>query len=280
MKIKLTLGIIFLILMAMVVHSIVTVRYINPIDEFYLIKGGTGNITFIVNATPSGISGIIKNISLYHNISGTWGVNFTDQTIATIGTATSRQFLVANTSIFSSDLTDGLVFIWNAVACDNKSSFIEEDVALVPDVFTVFDNYTDGSCGTGNLSCVVITAGRGRVINYPLSSLDGVANTTSEGLLTGACKLNGSTDGYFYCNQTITNYNYTGVILSTETLITSSVKVNYTITTAAKCRFVGANRTVYVEDSPDVTLIVPSDNGYVTDGTILFNYNVTGDSAT
>lgn len=284
---KITLSLIFLMISMSIVYSL-TVEYISPADEFYLIKGGVvmGDIIFEANASPIGATGIIINFSLYHNISGTWGVNYTNDTTATIATETNRIFPSSDTSIFSVDLSDGFVFNWNVYACDNISIFYNEDVSLDSDIYVIYDNYTnttgDGYC-VRNSSCLnaeIITAGRGQVINYPLSSLDGVDNTTGDwsANINTDCTLNGSSNGYFYCNQTRKTYNGTDGRISTIALITSSVKVNYTI--SSTCRFVGANRTVYVEDAPNVTLIAPSDNSYVDDGTILFNYNVTGDSDT
>ena len=283
-KTNLTFSMILLtVLMSLLAYAIVTVEYVNPIDEFTLIKEGAvmENITFEGNATPSGSTGTIQNMTLWTNISGTWKANFTNDTISTIGLKTNRIFASENTSIFSADLTDGLVFIWNVEACDNISQFYNEDVSLSPNVFTIFDNYTnttgDGLCNSSCNNAEIILAGRGRVINYPVSTLDGVANTTGEGL-PGACTLNGSDNGYFRCNQTRENYNGSDGLLSTQNLITSSVKVNYTI--SSTCRFVGANRTVFVEDAPNVTLNSPSDSSFSQDSTITFNFTVTGDSDT
>ncbi len=274
-----------MVLMTMIVYSLVTVKYDSPIDEFYLIKDGAvmGNISFSANATPSGSTGVIMNISLYHNISGTWGVNYTNDTTATISTETNRIFSNPETSINSGDLSDGLVFIWNAYACDNISSFYNEDISLNSDVFTIFDNYTnltgDGLCVAAEnyTNCIIITAGRGRVANYPVSTLDQVMNTTAEDISTG-CKLNGSTDGFFYCNQTLETYNSSGILLSTEALSTSSVKANYTI--SSTCRFIDTNRTVYVEEAPLVTIDNPADNSYSASTTVTIGLNVTGDSST
>ena len=283
---KIILILFVMVLMSILVNSLIT-EYISPPDEFYLIKGGAvmGNISFEVNTTPTGVGGTIQNVSLYHNISGTWGRNYTNDTDGTLATETYRLFSGAtvNMSIFSVDLTDGLVFIWNALSYDNVSSFISEDITLDADVFTVYDNNTNltghGLCSSNasNRNCITITAGRGRVVNYPISSLDGVANTTDEALI-GRCTLNGSNEGYFRCNQTQKTYNYSGTLLSTENFITSSVKVNYTI--SYLFRFVSANRTVHVEDAPNITINYPSNNGYSNSSTITVNYTVRGDSAT
>ena len=276
---------ILIILMAILVCAL-SVEYISPIDDFYLIKDigyGRNTTYFEANATPTGTSGNIINMSFYHNISGTFGVNYTNDTVGTVATETNRIFPSSDTSISLADLSDGLVFIWNIDACDNITKFYNEDVALVSDVYVIYDNYSnttgDGYC-VRNSSCLhaeIITAGRGQVTNYPLSSLDGVFNTTGE-LLPGACTLNGSTNGYFYCNQTRKNYNGTDGLRSTEALITSSVKVNYTI--SSSCKFIGANRTVYVEDAPSITLTYPSDSSYTSDGTIPINFTVSGDEDT
>ncbi len=267
--------ILLMILMAMIVHSVVTGNLVRPADEFYLIKGGStmGNISFEANATPSGASGNITNVSLYHNISGTWGVNYTNTTDAASGVEVNIIFAAHATSILSDELSNGLVFDWNIYACDNITKFYNEDVSLNSDEFVIFDNYTT-TCGSNCSNSEIVTAGRGRVSNYPVSTLDGVANTTDEGI--SGCQLNGSTDGFFYCNQTRKTYNGSDGLLSTVNLITSSVKVNYTI--SSSCRFLGANRTVFVEDAPTITLNLPTDSSYDTDGTISINFSVTGDS--
>lgn len=275
-----------MILMAMLVYSIVTVEHTHPDDDFYLIRGGgaMGNLTFIANATPVGASGAIQNVSLYHNISGTWGLNSTELTVGASGTEVERQFMsVTNTSIYSGDLSDGLVFDWNIYACDNITKFYFEDVSLDSDVFTTYDNRTNttghGLCIANSSNCVVVTAGRGQVVHYPISTLDGVVNTTrlNESLVS-YCTLNGSSEGYFRCNQTRTTYNGSGDVVSTEALITSSVKVNYTI--SSSCRWGSVNRTVYVEDAPSITFNYPANNAYLNDSTVTINYTITGDSST
>ncbi len=55
------------------------------------------------------------------------------------------------------------------------------------------------------------------------------------------------------------------------------MKVNYTI--SSTCRFIGSNRTVYVEDAPSITLNSPSDSGYSTSSTLTINYTVIGDAS-
>ena len=288
MKIKLILSLIFLIILVSIVYSFVNTEYVRPIDEFYLIIGGTvmSNITLEINATPTGSSGVIDNVTLYHNISGTWGINYTNNSVGTVATETNRIFASTANSIFSEDLSDGLVFIWNAIACDNISQFYNEDVSLSPDVFTIFDNYTNttghGFCNSTSVCqhAEIITAGRGQLVNYPVLTLDGTMNTTGIALNSSGglgCTLNGSVDGFFRCNQTRTNYNGSG-LLSTENLITSSVKINYTI--SSTCRWAGANRTVFVEDAPVINLVSPADDVYAANKTIVFSYNVTGDSDT
>ena len=285
MKIKLTLEIIFLILIAMIVNSVVLVEYDSPIDEFYLIKGGAvmEDIVFKINASPTTPSGNIANISLYHNISGTFVVNYTNATPSTTGAETNRIFLNNDTSINSKDLADGLVFVWNGYACDNITNITNEDVSLSPDVFVIYDNNTNttghGLCTPSEnyTNCITITAGRGQVVHYPVNILGGVMNTT--GLeINDACILNGSTNGYFRCNQTRKTYNSSDGLLLTENLITSSVKVNYTL--SSTCRFAGLNRTVYVEDAPNITLSSPANASYDTDGEITINFTVKGDSDT
>ncbi len=276
MKKKLLISMIFLmVLMAFVVHSVVTGEKSNPVDGFYWIIGGSvmGNTSFNGNATPSGATGNIQNISLYHNISGTWGVNSTNHTVGTIGTTTLRTFDQGNTSIYAGDLTDGSSFSWNLYACDNVTKFYDETVALSSDELTIFDNYTT-TCGSTCGNAVIVTAGRGRLSNYPLSSLDRITNTTNEGI--SGCVLNDSTNGYFYCNQTTKTYNGSVGLLSTANMITSSVILNYTI--SSSCRFLGANRTVYVEDAPTVNLVEPADAAVLNDSTVLFYYNVSGDA--
>ncbi len=277
-KLKLTLSMIFLIaLMSVIAYAIVTVEYVQPADEKILIKSGTieGNITFEANSTPSGFAGNITNMTLWTNISGTWKANYTNDTTSTMGAETNRIFDYSDTSIFSGNLADELNFKWNVQACDNKTEFIEEDVVLQPDFYTILDNTT----ATPNNYSVIVTAGRGRVINYPLISIDDVGNTTG-GQMNAGCVING-TDGYFYCNQTINVYNSTGGFRYAENLIEgNTVKVNYTITSEAACRFVGNNRTVSVQDAPSVTLNSPDDNAFDDDGTIVFNFTVTGDSDT
>ncbi len=274
-KIKLTLSMIFLILMSILVYSLV-VDYVIPIDEFYLIKDGAvmGDIIFEVNATPTGLSGIIHNVTLYTNLSGTWQLNYTNDTTAVMATITNRIFLGSNLSILSKDLPDGLVFIWNALACDNISKFYYEDVSLDADKLVVFNNYT-GACANCS-NAVIITAGKGRLSYYPTATLDGAMNTTRLSL-NNSCVLNysDSIDGFFYCNQTRKTYNSSDGLLKTENLISSTVKINYTINST--CRFAGVNRTVYVEDAPSINLTSPIDNSY-KNGTILFGYNVSGDS--
>ncbi len=282
---KKTISFIFLtILMSILVYAIARVEYDNPIDDFYLIKGGAvmGNITFEANATPTGSTGIILNMSLYTNASGVWGINYTNASTAIMATKTNRVFPANDTHLYSADLPDGLVFIWNVGTYDNITVFIEEDVSLDADLFVTFDNYSNatghGICNSTCENALIITAGRGQVSNYPVASLDGVANTTlTDESITQNCSLYDSAYGTIQCNQTRKTYNGTGLIL-TESLITSTVKVNYTIESTS--RFVSSNRTVYVEDAPYITLISPSNNGYSATSTILFNYNVTGDSDT
>ncbi len=271
-----------IILMSILVYAL-SVEYINPIDEFYLIKEGgvMGNITFEVNSTPTGASGAIMNVTLYHNISGTFKINFTDTTIITTSIEVNTTFPSENTSIFSKDLLDGSVFVWNTYVCDNVTSFYNEDVFLdAPDVFTIFDNYTnltgDGLCDVNCTNSFIVTAGRGRLVNYPVLTLDGVENTTGE--ILSACILNGSTDGYFRCNQTKTTYNGSGNTILTEVISTSSVRVNYTI--SSSCSFIGSNRTVYVEDAPVITVNNPTTGGYSDSETVDINITVTGDDAT
>ncbi len=279
---KITLSIIFLILMSILVYSIVQVGYISPDDGKTLILGGAveGNLSFEVNATPTGSTGVIDNATLYTNISGTWSANFTNLTDGTVGLISNRLFPGGNSniSIFSRNLVDGSVFIWNVYACDNISIFYNETVSLTSEEYTIFDNVTSSACTAANnaTNCIIITAGRGQLANYPVSTLDATFNNTGGAPLAGACTLNGSNEGFFYCNQTRRTYNGSGDSLQNDTLITSSVKASYTI--SSSCRFVGENRTVYVEDAPSVTLNLPADSGYDSDGTIAINFSVTGDS--
>ncbi|KKN24753.1 hypothetical protein LCGC14_0891790, partial [marine sediment metagenome] len=279
MKKKLIISLILMILMSMLVYSLVVVKYVSPADEFYLLRGSStmGNLSFTANATPNGVGGNITNMSLYHNISGTWLLNYTNDTSSTVGAITTRIFKPNDISIISADLTDGLVFIWNVYACDNVSFFPEEDVSLQSDIFTVYDNYTNQT-GINFSTATVVTAGRGRVTNFPLSSIDGVINTTGE-VLVGYCAINGSAEGYFYCNQTRKTYNGSDGLLTTEDLISSSVKVNYTIDST--CRFNGANRTVFVEDAPSITLNLPTTDTVDAYGdNITVNFSVTSDTDT
>ncbi len=280
MKLKLTLGIIFMVLLMSVVYSIVVVDYVTD-DEFYFLRGAGIDAVFEVNATPSGPLGIIQTATLWTNLTGTWEANFTNATNGTIGTKINRKFLDTETSIYLLNLTDGLVFIWNVYACDNISNFTREDISLDENVYVIFDNYTnttgDGFCNASCSDAHIIKAGRGRVVNYPLASIDGVENTTTDEDISGNCAINGSADGYFYCNQTREDYNGTD-LLATSTLITSSVNVNYTIDSV--CRFVGTNQTAYVEDAPNITLIRPLNGSYDADGDIDIQFAVTGDSDT
>ena len=277
MKKKIILSLFLMILMSMIVYSIVKVEYTSPIDDFYLIKGGgvMGNISFGINATPNALGGTIANATLWTNFSGTWMANFTNTTGGTVNTKQYYLFAAGdNKTFYSEDFADGLVFIWNVQVYDNVTSFTAETVPLTSAEFTTFDNYSTG-CVPSSKICIVVTAGRGRLVNYPVSALDGIANDTIGGFTPGQCSLNGSNDGFFYCNQTKITYNGTGTIVSTEILITPYVKVNYTIT--SNYRFAGANRTVYVEDAPSITLNLPTDSSYDSDTTININITVSGD---
>ncbi|KKN53828.1 hypothetical protein LCGC14_0598540 [marine sediment metagenome] len=268
------------------VNAIVSVKYITPDDGFYLIKGGgvTGNISFEINASPSSLSGSLQNATLWTNISGTWSANYTNYTAQAINTAIIYRFHHNGTNIFSRDLTDGLVFVWNVIVYDNITIFPSESVAMDTEGYgMVFDNHTnttgDGLCVNPGTDCnysIRVRGSKGFLANSPVNSIFAVKNSTGE-MITGACNMTNLATGQFYCNQTIQVWNGTAT-QAKQTLTTSVVTANYSIVLNA--RFAGANRTVYVEDAPTITLNLPLDNGYDSDGTVPINITVVGDGDT
>ena len=192
-KIKLITFMLFItILLAMVIYANVVAEQISPEDEFYGIKGGnvdTDNITFIINGTPSSVDANITNITIWTNISGTWKANYTNDTSGTAGEKVNRIFPLTDTSIFN--LSNGLRYVWGAQVCDNKSFFIDESINLDTNAFgIVFDN-TSSDCGVGGCNYTVkIEAGIGHTSNFPVSTLDGVSNSTTGNGMSGACMLN------------------------------------------------------------------------------------------
>ncbi len=283
-KMKLSILMLFILIVSSVlVYSRLLSEPLSPIDEFYAIKGGTlelGNITFSINATPSHESAAIQNVTLWTNISGTWESNFTNVTAGAVNTKVNRLFFPTNTSIFSRNLADGLVFIWGVQICDNKTNFLDESVNLLSGGGgIIFDNHTnttgDGLCEQPECnSSTIVRAASGFLSNFPVSSLDGAFNSTSGNLLPGACKLNDSSTGLFYCNETVETYNAT-VLVKTETIIESNINVNYTVVDT--CRF-SVNRTIFVEDAPTITLNSPATSAFSSTQTVTLNITVSGDS--
>lgn len=244
-KISITSIIIFT-LCAFLVYGIVTGEYLSPSEGYYAIRGGgvMPNITFEINTTPNGASGVIDNATLYHNISGTWGANYTNTTNGTVGTETNRIFPPRDTLMNLNTLTDGLIFSWNVYACDNISMFYNEPVML--------------------------SGGKGGVSNYPVSAINGIMNDSGTSVGTSVCNLT-STTGRLSCNQSTTNTS--GV---TKYLLTPNILVNYTI--SSTCRFIGSNRTIYVEDSPSITINSPTTSTYSDSEDVDVNITVYGDS--
>jgi hypothetical protein len=240
MKSKIPLSILILLVLSISVYSVQTGLYTPP-DNFYWIIGGVvmANNTFTVNATPLG-TGLIKNVTLYSNVSGSWTNEYVNNTAGTAGAKVTRIFLENNTGISTATISDGMVFIWNAYSCDNAS---------------IFDNEP-----------VMLSGGKGGLSNYPVSSVRGIMNDTGTSVGTGACNLTAST-GRLSCNQT------SGV----SELLTPIILVNYTL--SSTCRYAGANRTVYVEDAPAITINAPATSSYSTSENVNVNITVVGDSA-
>ena len=168
-KTKLISSMIFLmILLSVLVYAATTTNLDKPEDDFYLIKGGAimGNLTFNGTGIPTPVTGNISNMTLYTNISGTWQQNYSNNSGGVVAAAKNTLFTTLDTTIYSGDLADGLVFTWNI-----RSANLTGD----------FDSW-------------------------------------------------------------------------------------------------GVNRTVYVEDAPIITLVVPADNAVISDNTVPIVFNVTGDS--
>ncbi len=270
-KAKLIILMLFvMVLLAIAIYARVVAKQISPVDEFYAIKGGnvnTANITFSINGTPSAPNAHITNITLWTNISGTWSANYTNTTVAAVGAVINRIFPHTDTSIFDFNLEDNLVFVWGAQVCDNKTNFINESVNIGTNAFgIVFDNKT-GCTGVCN-NTVVVKAGLGILSNFPVSSLDGVRNSTTSLSISG-CKLNDSATGLFYCNQTKTIWN--GTADNVDILIESNVLVDYTLVDT--CVF-SSNRTVFVHDAPNISITSPSDNQILNSSTVSINVTV------
>ncbi len=276
LKLMLIMAVVLSILSVMVYSRLVG-DLTSPVNEFNAIKGGnvnTGNMTFIWNATPSHPTANISNGTLWTNISGTWKLNASNYTFAAIGAEVERQLTWLDTGILEADLPDNLVFVWGIEVCNNKSDYTKESITLDTDAFgIVFDNNT-GCTGNCNYT-IIVKAGIGFLSNFPASSLDGIMNsTTSRGLESSACKLNDSSVGRFYCNQTRIVWN--GSANFEESIIESNILVNYTI--SDNCRFT-ENRTVFVNDAPSITINIPTDFQVFDSSTVSVNITVTGDSA-
>ncbi len=118
MKKKLLIIIMALILVVGVLAAFrpLTVELITPVNEAYWLIG-ENNLTFLVNSSPLTYFNV-TNVTLYHNISGTWAANETNGTNGTNSSKVSRTFVNAQTTIYPS-LTDGTVFLWGASSTNN-----------------------------------------------------------------------------------------------------------------------------------------------------------------
>lgn len=240
-----------IMLLSISIVSATQSELISPTDGKYLIKGGSveNNITFNINATPTSLStGAIKNVTLWTNISGTWKANYTNTSVGTVNTKINRIFKTTDTKIYSGNLADGKVFIWNVRVCDNVSRFINEAVTL--------------------------NNGEGQLAHYPLSSVLAYMNSTGN-ILGGFCNVTTST-GVIKCNDTSEGiWNGSAYINISNT---NPILVNYTLGSLT-CAFAPNNRTVYVEDAPTVYLTYPTDGMYTQTQSNDLIFNVTGDSA-
>ncbi len=285
-KLKLISSMIFLtVILSVIAYAVVVGRYTYPADEFYLIKNGSvmGNPIFTGNFTPSGPGATIQNVTLYHNLSGTFSPNSTNTTPGTVATTYISNFDDAyrsssNWTILSNgvDLADGTVFEWNLYGCDNKTIFLNEPVIMDYEAFGItLDNFT-GTGGNGT----IIRGSTGKLSNFPVKSVEFFSNSTPQIDGTISCNLTSLTEGKFYCNATKEYFNTSagGTDVYKENLITDTILVNYTINSS--CRFAGVNRVVFVEDAPNITLSIPADNTFLNETTVTINFTVVGDSPT
>lgn len=228
-------------LFSITVFASISTTLVKPADGFYWLKGGimSTNLTFNISASPNLniLYGAIQNVTIWHNASGTFKANYTNTTIGSIYTPVTEIFAhFSNQSIFANNINDDIVFVWNAVACDNVTSTTNETVTLL--------NYK------GVLENV----------NFGVTAVSEFRNATNESnIISQEC--NFTSAGAITCNSSVYNPIY----------------VDYT---HSSCTFAGSNRTIYVEDTPTITLNSPSDNGYSKSSDVAIIYNSTGDSST
>ncbi len=151
----------------------------------------------------------LVNVTLYHNITGTWQAN---QTKSISGTS--------NISIFNfSNIPNGTNFIWNCLAYDNHSrggfASANWSVKVVIDSISPNVNIISPLNQTYNVSSVDFNATINEYGNCEYSLNNGATNIsmgTIDGKnfsATNSSMLNGDYNSNFYCVDAVGNLNYT-----------------------------------------------------------------------
>ena len=207
MKKSIIFSTILVLLFTLIASAVLDLNLTNLDEVKTLPVSGTynldisGNMSLTCNATPQ-YNYSIMNISLYHDINGSWQEN--DSIIYTPSVGTSRQ-----TSFLINDTPDGTEFKWgcqfwlnstsiiNNVSIDNSTVFVER----IPSISVSFPADNAFSNSTSNIQRIEFTvspatAGEGDSI-YFCNILDNSSGTyKKEGI------------GYYLANSTKTNVTH------------------------------------------------------------------------
>ena len=160
----------------------------------------------------------LVNVTLYHNLSGTWQAN---QTINISGTF--------NTTTFTVNVANDTNFIWNCLAYDNKSrgNFAVNNWStnIIIDTTSPNVNITSPLNQTYNVSSIDFNVTLNEVGSCEYSLDNGITNITmgsSDGLNFNSTNSSIGDEGYkvsFYCEDGVGNENHTGSVDFTVKLL-------------------------------------------------------------
>lgn len=242
---KAIISIILFLVFAIFVSSVLDLNLTNldeiktiPVSGIYILNPD-GNFTIICNATPQ-YNYSIKNMSIFHDISGTWQKN--DSALFTVSNGTSRQF-----SFLINDTPDGTEFNWGCrfalnttginnitINTDNSTVFVER----IPSISILFpaDNYfsnaasniqriefnvspaTDGQ-GDANYFCNVLDNSSG---TYKKTGVGVFMENGTAANISHEFKADGEIIYNIECSEKLNN-NVVGTLTANRTITTDTV---------------------------------------------------------
>lgn len=261
-----------LIIFAYLVYALGGVTLTTPADDVY--TASDNEVTFVCNGTAQ-LGYNITGIYLYTDTGGTWSIAYTDATDAYNNTAKGISY--SHTS-----LTYGETLVWNcrvdythnlaAVGDVNASTYADTNKSVrvsyigTSTLSSPADNFyplTDTVSHTCNGTAAIgynitsIALWTNSTGTWTANHVKTIADPLDDTAVGNVSTLTGLSDGTHYVYNCLINYT------KEESLKNATINQSLTYGTA--------NRTVYVELPPTITLNSPANAGYVS-GIDTFNW--------